>query len=167
MESPASGQAPTDETPEQKKQRRAKARQVKRARPFEAKESYRWVEAMTTLEQQVAPSTRVIRVFDREGDIAEVFDQLNQLTHPGVVVRAAHNRSLEHNPYHLWEKLQAQPIRAYDEVELSETKNRKARTAKLAVRFCPVQFNTVRISSKHCWEWHTPCWRWQRSISPI
>ena len=27
--------------------------------------------------------------------------------------------------------------------------------------------NTVRISSKRCWEWHTPCWRWQRSISPI
>ena len=30
-----------------------------------------------------------------------------------------------------------------------------------------IQYNTVRISSKHCWEWHTPCWRWQRSISPI
>ena len=130
---------PADETPEQKKQRLAKARQAKRARPFEAKESYRWVEAMTTLERQVAPSTRVIHVFDREGDIAEVFETVNQLTHTGVVVRAAHNRSLDHDPHHLWEKLEAQPIRTYHEVELSETKTRKARMAKLAVRFCPVQ----------------------------
>ncbi|MDJ0708398.1 MAG: IS4 family transposase [Leptolyngbyaceae cyanobacterium MO_188.B28] len=133
---------PADETPVQKKQRRAKARQAKRARPFEAKESYRWVEAMTRLEHQVAPSTRVIHVFDREGDIAEVFEKVNQLTHTGVVVRAAHNRSLEQDPHRLWEKLEAQPIRTYHEVELSETKTRKARTAKLAVRFCPVQLRS-------------------------
>lgn len=133
---------PVDETPEQKKQRRAKARQANRARPFEAKESYRWVEAMTLVEQRVAPSTRIIPGFDREGDIAEVFETINQLTHTGVVVRAAHNRSLEHDPHRLWEKLEAQPIRAYHEVELSETKTRKARTAKLAVRFCPVQLRS-------------------------
>ncbi len=81
-------------------------------------------------------------MFDREGDIAEVFDQLSQLTHAGVVVRAAHNRSLEHDPHHLWEKLEAQPIKAFHNVELSETKTRKARTAKLAVRFCPVQLRS-------------------------
>lgn len=130
---------PADETAEQKKQRHTKARKANRARAFAQKESYRWVEAMTTVEQQVAASTRVIHVFDREGDIAEVFDQFNQLTHGGVVVRAAHNRSLEDDPHHLWEKLEAQPIRAYHKVELSETKIRKARTAKLAVQFCPVQ----------------------------
>lgn len=133
---------PADETPEQKKQRRAKARKAQRARPFEEKESYRWVEAMTTVEQQVSPSTRVIHVFDREGDIAEVFDQLNELDHSGVVVRAAHNRALEQDPHRLWEKLEAQTIAGYHTVELSETKTRKARTAKLAIRFCPVQLRS-------------------------
>lgn len=134
---------PAEETPKQQKQRLAKVRKAKRARPFEEKESYRWVEAMTTVEQQVETSTRVIHVFDREGDIAEVFDQLNELTHSGVVVRAAHNRALEADgPHHLWEKLEAQPIAAYDDVELSQTKKRKARTATLAVRFCPVQLHT-------------------------
>ena len=130
---------PAGETPEQKKQRQAKARKAKRARPFKDKESYRWVEAMDKVEQLVALSTLVIHVFDREGDIAEVFDQINQLTHTGVVVRAAHDRSLEQDPHRLWATLEAQPIQAYYEVELSETKTRKARTAKLAVRFCPVQ----------------------------
>ncbi|MEM9907509.1 MAG: IS4 family transposase [Cyanobacteria bacterium P01_D01_bin.44] len=135
-------QPPADETPEQKKQRRAKARKAKRARPFEEKESYRWVDAMSTVEQQVSPSTRVIHVFDREGDIAEVFDQLNELEHTGVVVRAAHNRALEQDPHRLWEKLEAQTIAGYHEVELSETKTRKARTAKLAIRFCRVQLRS-------------------------
>ena len=136
------GKAPADESAEQKKQRQAKARQAKRARPFEEKESYRWVEAIETLETEIEISTRVIHIFDREGDIAEVFDKLNHCSHSGVVVRATHNRSLENDPHRLWEKLEAQPIRAYDEVELSETKHRKGRTAKLALRFCPVQLRS-------------------------
>lgn len=133
---------PAEETPKQKQQRRAKERKAKRARSFEQKESYRWVEAMTTLEQQVAPSTRVIHVFDREGDIAEVFAQLSELVHTGVVVRAAHNRSLDRDFNRLWEKLEAQPIRAYHAVELSDTKTRTARTATLALRFCSVQLRS-------------------------
>lgn len=136
---PHATKPPSDETPEQKKQRRAKTRKQKRAQPFEAKESYRWVEAMTTVAKQVSPSTRVIHVFDREGDISEVFDKVNQLPHTGVVVRAAHDRSLKEDPHRLWEKLEAQPIQGYHDVELSETKTRTARTAKLAVRFCQVQ----------------------------
>ena len=97
---------------------------------------------MLNVEQLVAHSTRVIHVFDREGDIAEVFEQINQLTHTGVVVRAAHDRTLEQTPHHLWATLEAQPIEGYHEVELSETKTRKARTAKLAIRFCPVQLRS-------------------------
>ena len=107
VESSPSPQAPADETPEQKKQRQAKERKAKRARAFEEKDSYRWVEAMAKVEKLVALSTRVIHVFDREGDIAEVFDQINQLTHAGVVVRARHDRSLEKDPHRLWETLEA------------------------------------------------------------
>jgi hypothetical protein len=46
------------ETPEQKKQRRALARTAARKRPFKAKESYRWVEALHTVNKQVGSSTR-------------------------------------------------------------------------------------------------------------
>ena len=61
---------------------------------------------MTIAEELVASSTRVIHVFDREGDITEVFEKINTLTHTGVVVRASHNRSLKDAPEHLWEKLE-------------------------------------------------------------
>jgi hypothetical protein len=133
---------PKDETPTQKKKRLAAARKQARKRPFEQKESYRWVEALTTVENEVSKPTRVIHVFDREGDITEVFDKVRQLQHTGVLVRAAHNRSLDQNSERLWSKLEAQSISFEQEIELPDTSKRSARKAKLAVRFCPVNLRT-------------------------
>jgi hypothetical protein len=133
---------PKDETPTQKKKRQAAARKASRTRPFEQKESYRWVEAITTIENLVSKHTRVIHVFDREGDITEVFDKVRQLRHTGVLVRAAHNRSLDSDSERLWSKLEAQSISFEQEIELPQTSKRSARKAKLAVRFCPVNLRT-------------------------
>ena len=107
---------PKNETPTQKKKRQAAARKEARKRPFEQKESYRWVEALTTVENRVSKSTRMIHAFDREGDITEVFDQVRQLQHTGVLVRAAHNRSLDSDSKRLWSKLEAQPISLEQEI---------------------------------------------------
>ncbi len=133
---------PLDETRTQKKQRQAAARKEARNRPFEQKESYKWVEAMTTVESFVSQDTRVIHVFDREGDITEVFDQVRQLKRTGVLVRAAHNRSLDHDSERLWSKLEAQPISFQQEIELPPTQERPARKTKLAIRFCAVNLRT-------------------------
>lgn len=133
---------PLDETSTQKKKRQAAARKEARNRPFEQKESYKWVEALTTVENLVSQHTRVIHVFDREGDITEVFDQLRQLQHAGVIVRAAHNRSLDSNSERLWSKLEAQPVSFEQEIELPPTQERSVRQTKLAVRFCPVNLRT-------------------------
>ena len=130
---------PQDETAAAKKQRQAIARKAARQRPFEEKESYRWVEAMTEVEQEVSNSTRVIHVFDREGDITEVFDSSRQLKHTGVLVRAAHDRSLDQNSERLWRKLESQPLRFEQEIKVPETGKRQGRIASLAVRFCQVQ----------------------------
>lgn len=89
------------ETPKQKKARIAGARKAARVKPFESKESYRWVEAIKAVEKQfqkvekhlgetkelfeetsdslIGEQTRLIHIFDREGDIAEVFDQIRAL----------------------------------------------------------------------------------------
>lgn len=125
---------PKDETPTQKKKRQAAARKEARNRPFEQKESYRWVEALTTVEKVVSKHTQVVHAFDREGDITEVFDKVRQLQHTGVVVRAAHNRSLDSDSERLWSKLEAQPVSLEQEIELPQTSKRSARKAKLAVR---------------------------------
>ncbi|MEH2248106.1 IS4 family transposase [Nostoc sp.] len=103
---------------------------------------YRWVEALTTVENLVNKHTRVVHAFDREGDITEVFDQVRQLQHTGVLVRAADNRSLNSDSERLWSKLEAQPITLSQEIELPQTGKRSARKAKLAVRFCSVNLRT-------------------------
>lgn len=133
---------PLNETPNQKKQRQATARKAARQRLFQDKESYRWVEALTKIEQKVSTSTRVIHVFDREGDIAEVFDCVRQLQHTGVLVRAAHDCSLDEDSKRLWQKLESQPPRFEQEIDLPKTATRKARPTKLAVRFCLAQLRT-------------------------
>jgi hypothetical protein len=131
-----------DETPEQKKQRQTSARKAARQRPFADKESYKWVEALKQVDKQVEASTRVIHVFDREGDISEVFDQVRQLKHTGVLVRAAHNRSLDKNSDRLWEQMESEPIRFEQGIDVPATPNGKARRAKLAVRFRAVNLRT-------------------------
>jgi hypothetical protein len=129
---------PVDETPEQKKQRQASARKAARQRPFSEKESYKWVEALSEVEKTVESNTRVIHVFDREGDSTEVFDQVRQLKHTGVLVRAAHDRSLDQNSERLWEKMESEAIRFTQEVDVPATPKSPARRAKLAVRFSAV-----------------------------
>ncbi|WP_242055152.1 IS4 family transposase [Scytonema hofmannii] len=133
---------PKNETPAKKKIRLATARIEARKRPFEDKESYRWLEALTIVESLVSKHTRVVHTFDREGDITEVFDKVRQLQHTGVIIRAAHNRSLDSESERLWSKLEGQPISLEQEIELPQTSKRSARKTKLAVRFCPVNLRT-------------------------
>ena len=133
---------PKDETPKQKKKRQGKKRKAARQRAFTEKESYKWVEALTEVEKQVEVNTRVIHIFDREGDIAEVFEQVRQLRHTGVVVRAAHNRSLDQNSSRLWEKMESEPVCLEIQIDVPKTANRQGRRAKLAVRTSQVNLRT-------------------------
>ena len=133
---------PKDETPKQKKQRQATSTKAARQRPFTEKESYKWVEALTEVEKQVEANTRVIHIFDREGDISEVFDCVRQLKHTGVLVRAAHNRSLDKNSERLWEKMESEPISFEQEIDVPATANGKARRTKLVMRFGAVNLRT-------------------------
>lgn len=156
---------PRNETPGQKKARQAPERKAAREKSFADKESYRWVEALKAVEkqfqalkkhfgqiqqqlsdtsEQIASRTRIIYIFDREGDIAAVFESVRQMERTGVVVRAGHDRCLDSNTAHLWEYLSTQPIQFYQEVELPATAKRQPRTAKLAVRFSLVQLRCPR-----------------------
>lgn len=83
----------------------------------------------------------VIHVFDREGDIAEVFALQRKNKNTGVVVRAAHNRCLSGESSYLWEYVTSQKVQFIKEVFLPETKKRSERTATLEIRYCPVSIN--------------------------
>ncbi|MDZ7950503.1 IS4 family transposase [Nostoc sp. DedQUE09] len=140
---------PISEEPEQKKQRLKEKRKAQRKKPFEEKESYRWVEAFEKVENLFSSlktpiggqTSRVVHVFDREGDIAEVFARVSHSQNTGVVVRAAHNRCLEVENSYLWSHISSQSVQFVKEVELIETKKRSKRTATLEVRFCPISIS--------------------------
>lgn len=140
---------PSNETQELKEERLKKERKAKRNKEFKEKESYRWVEAFSKIEKQFSTLeipvggllSKIIHVFDREGDIAEVFAQISQTKNAGVVVRAAHNRSLEGENDHLWSYVTSTDVQFVKDVELAETKKRKARTATLEVKYCPVSIS--------------------------
>lgn len=137
---------PSGETPIKKKKRLKKERNARRNQAFESKESYRWVEAFPKIEKLFTSEkmpiggevTRIIHVFDREGDIAEVFLELSKTKSTGVVVRAAHNRCLSGEDSYLWSYLTSQPVQFTKEIKLSETKKRIERNATLEVKYCPV-----------------------------
>ena len=105
--------------------------------------AYQWVEALSTVDKQLGGSTRIIHVFDREGDITEVLDSVRQIEQTGVGVWTAHNRSTDPNSERLWAKLEAQPIQFYQDIALPKTHTRVARTAKVAARFCQVSLRTL------------------------
>jgi hypothetical protein len=95
----AKAKPPTNETPAHKKARQSAEGKANRNRAFAQKESYRWVEALKAVEKQfqkvekhsqltqqqlektselIGQKTHTIHIFDREGDIAEVFEVVRQ-----------------------------------------------------------------------------------------
>ena len=59
------------------------------------------------------------------------FDQVRQMKHTGVLVRAAHNRSLDQNSSRLWSKMESEAIRFTQvQIEVPATANRKGRRSQ-------------------------------------
>ncbi len=74
-----------------------------------------------------------------EGDISEVFEEVQKHSNCGVLIRAAHNRALTEEEDYLWNYVQKQQLQFEPEIELPKNHKRKKRTATLAVKFCPVK----------------------------
>ena len=105
---------------------------LRRDRPVEAKESFRWLQGADEAGTVCAGARRVTVVSDREGDIYEAF----ALRPDGVelLVRAAQDRSLG-DEGKLFAALDALPVEGHTDLELPAGPGRKARTARLAIRF--------------------------------
>ncbi len=120
----------------------------KKAKAFEEKESYKWVESLQKIPEILAEEagddnlTKVIHVFDREGDISEVFAEVQKQPNCGVLIRAAHNRSLSDEADYLWDYVEKQPVQFEQKIELPKNHKRKKRTATLALRFYPVKLRS-------------------------
>jgi hypothetical protein len=59
-----------------------------------------------------------------------VFEQVRQLKQSGVVVRAAHDRSLDSISERLWAKMEAQPIQFYQNIDIPKTNTQQPELLK-------------------------------------
>ena len=137
---------------------------LRKQKPIEQKESYRWVEAYLEaceLADQ-APQTQVVSCSDREGDIYEMFSQHKQrmeqgLSVAGLLIRCHHDRVVDKDAQgnmNLKKKVRSTDILGTVEVEIQQTQRmqkvkggkgtrkkvtRSQRTAQLEIRATTVK----------------------------
>jgi hypothetical protein len=109
--------------------------------PIEQKESMKWLNSYRAVgqAQQLCPDTILVSVGDREADIYDLFEEATRdSSRPKLLVRAMRGRIRKVEQIELWEKLLQQPMAGIQEVHVPRKGNRRARTAKLAVRFAEI-----------------------------
>jgi hypothetical protein len=117
-------------------QRESGRKAQRRARPIEEKESWRWIEGARAAAQIGEHAQRITVIADRESDIFAAF----ALRPPGVdlVLRAAQDRSVEGGAL-LFAHIDALAPAGQTLLSLPAKPGRRARQAKLAVRFAGVK----------------------------
>jgi hypothetical protein len=114
-------------------------RATRKQRAMAEKESQKW---LTSVEAVLAargacPQTRFVSVGDREAD---VYDLLVRERPRGVdlLLRAAWDRCVTQPEHYVWATVAAQPIAATCTGQVPRRGSQPARTATLAVRWCPL-----------------------------
>lgn len=113
----------------------------RKRKPIHKKASFKWFKALQAIETK-AGEQEVILVCDREADIYELFEDCLDR---GVdfVIRANTNRMLEEDELGdigLFDRIGVEPVSAQTTVDVPSSGKRKARTAKLDVKYFPVTY---------------------------
>lgn len=110
-------------------------------KPIDEKESNKWLksyEALAELQKDV-PNTTLVSIGDQEADIYEIFERATrEEISPEVLIRAHHNRYVDHSEKYLWDFMDAQPVHGTHTIEVPRKQNQPKRQANLAVRFAQV-----------------------------
>jgi hypothetical protein len=121
---------------------------TRKSRDITEKESRKWLasmEAAERLQDDLGPSTQVVSVFDREGDVFEVLAtaRLDQ-RRSGLLVRAQADRRLQHPQQKIWDYLAAQPVASTVAVEVPRKVRKKTRITELSLRFAKITVSPPR-----------------------
>ena len=117
--------------------------------PIEEKESIKWLVSYRAVAevQKLCSDTMLISVGDREADLYELFHQAVQdPCGPGLLVRAERTRNRKVEQEDLWQKMAAEPVAGRLEVAVPRRGSRRARTARLEVRFAQVEISPPKSS---------------------
>lgn len=107
-----------------------KKKSEKRNTPIEEKESYRWIEGYKECVRvsKLIPDTRIVNVMDREGDMYELFEEVQRSQNRvPVLVRAQHNRVLIGSENKLFDEIKQSNVRFGLEIDIPPQRERKTR----------------------------------------
>ncbi len=105
--------------------------------------SQRGLTAMEVTQKALPEETTIITVADREGDIYD-FLAAPRLPTSHLLVRAAHNRRVEHEERYLWEALRKSPVRGEWPIAVHRRNTEAPRTAQVTVRWQSLQVRSPR-----------------------
>lgn len=112
-------------------------------RPISEKESVKWLESFEASERfqkDLGESTKVVAVFDREGDVYEVFQRAGQPgTKSGLLVRSSYDRRVDDDEKkRLRDLMASQPVSGTLTIVVPRKLAKKSRDAHLEIRFAKV-----------------------------
>jgi hypothetical protein len=97
--------------------------------PTSEKESQRWLNVATAVQERVSETTEVIIVGDRESDIFDLFAQQRRRG-INLLVRCARNRVVSGRPHLLFDQVLAAPVAEIQQIEVPRQHRQPARKAK-------------------------------------
>jgi hypothetical protein len=116
----------------------------RRQKPIEEKESFKWLESFKAVERrsEEAPETTWVSVGDREADIYDLFE-LAASSSCELLIRGIQNRKTTEEKL-LWDSLEEQDPQGIMVVQLPRSGKRRAREARLEIRFKKVDIIKTR-----------------------
>lgn len=104
---------------------------------FKDKESYRWYEGMTEVNNVLGSDIHKIHIADREADIFELFFHAFE-SNTDLLIRARHNRKLSDGS-HLWSGIANEPASATVSLDIPDKTGKKKMAVEAEVRYHEVE----------------------------
>lgn len=117
----------------------------RKSKPVSEKESQRWIDAARRSAEVCGAAARLTVIGDRENDIFQAF--VDRPVGADLLIRAAYNRALE-DEGRLFETIDGLPVAAWSELDVAARPGRKARTARIAIRFATVRLARPKSGPK-------------------
>ena len=112
-------------------------RELRSKLPTKAKETQRWIDALSATEAALPPEVMVVTVADREADFYDLFAATRR-DGSHLLIRAKPRRRVRHAENLLDRALRTEPVRGAFDVEIPRGPGRPARVASLTARFAAV-----------------------------
>ncbi len=119
-------------------------------KPTNSKESNKWLLGLRATKELITSGQKVVTIADREADFYDLFAACSSLE-SAFLIRATQNRCLMDSDQHLKEALEKVQPQGELIVELKRHLNRKARRAKLTIRFTSL---TIKAPQNRPWPKH-------------